>query len=149
MTGIHTDVQPDRGARPRPVTRRIRAVMLVFAGGAAGTATREAAGLLTPPLLEDAPVTLMVNVVGAFLLGALLHSPDSGKSASGRRLLMGTGFLGGFTTYSALAAQTVALARGAVPAIAIAYALGSLILGVVAAWLGMACAGASARAGRR
>lgn len=148
MSGIDTDVQPDRGARARPVTRRICAMVLVFAGGAAGTATREAAGLLSAPLFGDVPMTLTLNVVGAFLLGALRYCLDRSKSANGRHLLMGTGFLGGFTTYSALAAHTVVLAGGDVPAMAVVYALGSLILGVIAAGLGVACAGAPARARR-
>src|SRR5699024_1022719 len=106
MGGI--DARPDRGAHTRLVLRRVRGVALVFVGGASGTAAREAAGLLMAPTLGEVPVTLAVNVVGAFLLGLLLQA--FGTGTTGRRLLIGTGFLGGFTTYSALAVQTVALA---------------------------------------
>jgi len=137
MGGI--DARPDRGAHTRLVTRRVRGVALVFVGGASGTAAREAAGLLMAPTLGEVPVTLAVNVVGAFLLGLLLQA--FGTGTTGRRLLIGTGFLGGFTTYSALAVQTVALAADDTAAWAVIYALGTLILGCLAAWLGMACAG--------
>src|SRR5699024_8501218 len=125
MGGI--DARPERGVHTRLVTRRVRAMALVFVGGAAGTAVREAAGLLMAPTLGEVPVTLAVNVVGAFLLGALLHFPNRRTSADGQRLLIGTGFLGGFTTYSALAVQTVALAADDTAAWAVIYALGTLI----------------------
>src|SRR5690625_1897955 len=135
------EARADGGALTRLVLRRVRGVALVFVGGASGTAAREAAGLLMAPTLGEVPVTLAVNVVGAFLLGTLLHFPNRRTSADGQRLLMGTGFLGGFTTYSALAVQTVALAGDGTAALAVLYALGSLILGCLAAWLGMASAG--------
>jgi CrcB protein len=105
--------------------------MLVAAGGAVGTAARLALGLLLP----DAGVlpVLLANVVGAFLIGILTARLPK---ATELRLLLGTGALGGFTTYSAFMTGTVGLWTDA-PLLAVAYALGSLVLGLGAAVLGL------------
>ena len=87
--------------------------------------------------------TLGINVVGAFLLGVLLellarHGSDDRRSRR-IRLGLGTGGLGGFTTYSALATETVTL--GAVhPVLASAYGLGTLIIGAAASAAGISLA---------
>jgi len=83
---------------------------------------------------------LLINVVGAFALGLLLESlvrrgPDAGRRRD-LRLLVGTGVLGGFTTYSALAVDTATLLGDALP-IAINYGVGSVVLGAVASWVGI------------
>jgi CrcB protein len=59
--------------------------------------------------------TFLVNVSGSFLLGLLVGTGAEG----GRLVLLGTGFCGGFTTYSAFAVQTHRLgrARGAAYAV--------------------------------
>ena len=79
--------------------------------------------------------TFGINVIGAFLLGVLLelladYSHDVGW---GRRVRLGvgTGGLGGFTSYSALATETVVLAATH-PGRAAAYAVGTVIVGGVA-----------------
>jgi CrcB protein len=57
---------------------------------------------------ERFPVgTLLVNVLGSFLLGLLAGAAVEG----GALALLGTGFCGGFTTYSAFAVQTHRLGR--------------------------------------
>jgi fluoride exporter len=93
------------------------------------------------PKWAGVPVaTLGINVVGAFLLGLVLelladHSVDTGWSRR-VRLGVGTGGLGGFTTYSALATETATLAA-AHPGRAIAYALGTVIIGAGASIAGI------------
>ena len=59
-----------------------------------------------------------------------------GSGSPGLRAFLGTGILGGFTTYSAFAVQTAGLADGRAP-IALAVALASVFFGVVAAILGL------------
>ena len=81
----------------------------------------------------------MINILGAGLLGLLverLARPPSGRHQRRLGLLIGTGLLGGFTTYSALAVDTVQLLRAGAAGLAIAYAVGTLALGVIATWLG-------------
>ena len=113
-------------------------VALVWVGGSGGTALRHALGLVGP-VGSGILVILVVNVVGSLLLGALTERLGSTAGGGRRRalqLLLGVGFLGGFTTYSALAVDTVLLGSGAEPGGAAAYALGSVVLGVLAAAAG-------------
>ena len=122
---------------------------LVVAGGAAGSLARYGVSeWLTPG--HDLPVgTLVVNVTGSFVLGALLavlalRGDDSGGRRQAR-LLLGTGFLGGYTTYSALAVETETLLRDGRVALGAAYAIGSVVLGLVAALAGIAAGRAAVR----
>lgn len=122
---------------------RTSSLLLVFAGGAAGTALRAGLLLALPPS-GDLPVTTVgVNVAGSYLLGllvgALARVPDRGRRRS-LRLLLGTGFLGGFTTYSTLATDGAVLIGAGLPGAAALYALGTLVLGAAAAWAGIATA---------
>jgi fluoride exporter len=124
----------------RPVLPRWDAVALVALGGAAGTAARVAITLAVPSAGAVAVATIAINVGGAFLLGMLLEllsrrGPDAGRLRS-IRLLVGTGFLGGFTTYSALATDTAMLAAGDTGR-ALAYSLGTILIGGVATWAGI------------
>jgi CrcB protein len=116
---------------------RVGDLAIVAGGGAVGTGARFLIAATVPA--SAAPVAILViNVLGAFLLGALLealgHRP--GVSATRLRLLLGTGVLGGFTTYSTLAVDTVALAG--TPLLAVLYAGGTLLLGLSAAAGGIA-----------
>lgn len=83
--------------------------------------------------------TLAVNLAGSFVIGLMLGAPDSrGPLAPGLRLLVVTGLLGGFTTFSAFSWETIALARSGQAIAAIGYAAGSLAGGLAAAALGLA-----------
>lgn len=124
---------------------RVAALSLVGLGGAAGSAVRAALGLTWPesPLVT----TLAINVVGAFLLGvivAVLDGPrgvGGGRRRLGARLLLGTGFCGGFTTYSAVAVQTAELAGDAEFAVAGAYAAATVVVGALATLIGLLAGG--------
>lgn len=112
---------------------------LVFIGGAAGTAARQGAALVVP-VVDGFPWPIVaVNVVGAFLLGALLAVLLRAPSPRRRRLrlLLGTGFLGGFTTYSALATDTALLVGNGAAWLGLAYGVGTVVAGGVATWLGI------------
>jgi CrcB protein len=122
---------------------------LVLLGGTLGTAAREGL-VLTVPALGSFPLAVfLINVVGAFALGVLLEGVADWGSRANRarsiRLFAGTGFLGGFTTYSALATGTDLLLRDGEVASGILYAVGSLVLGLVAAGAGTAVAGYARR----
>jgi fluoride exporter len=83
--------------------------------------------------------TLLINVSGSFLIGgfATLTGPD-GRWAVGQagRLFFMAGICGGFTTFSAFSLQTLNLARDGEWARAGAYVLGSVVLCLLAVWLG-------------
>ena len=130
----------------RPVHLTWRYLGLVAAGGAVGTALRALLTIAIPPLGHVPVATFGINIVGAFLLGALLESlarrgPDEGRRRA-LRLLLGTGVLGGFTTYSALAVDTTLLLTRDTLGAALLYALGTIILGAVATWAGIVAASA-------
>ena len=118
--------------------------VVVFVGGAAGTFARYGVALAVP-VREGWPLaTLTVNVVGAFLLGLLLEGlARAGPENPARRrwrLLLGTGVLGGFTTYSSLAVETERLLASGRAGLAVGYALTSLVVGLAAAAAGVAVA---------
>ena len=130
---------------------RPRSLGLVGLGGAVGTAGRYAVTARVP-LLQAVPVgTLLVNVVGAFLLGLLLERLLRTGADVGRRLdlrlLLGTGVLGGFTTYSSLALDAVTLLADGRVGRAAGYLLATLLLGGLASLVGIRLgAGRAARA---
>ncbi|MCZ2263975.1 CrcB family protein [Isoptericola sp. QY 916] len=116
-------------------------VALVAAGGAVGTAARF--GLAQAwPAVDGWPVaTLAANVLGAFVLGWLLeslaaHGPET-PTVQRVRLAVGTGVLGGFTTFSSLALETERLLASGSVGQGLAYALGTLVLGYLACLAGV------------
>ncbi len=127
------------------------AMVLVFAGGVLGAPARYFAEANLPGAENGFPVsTFVVNVVGAFALGLLLESlvlagPDAGLRKRAR-LCFGTGFLGAFTTYSSFAVEIDLLNRTDRIGIAAAYAVSSLLVGLLAVALGSWLAHAARRA---
>jgi CrcB protein len=124
----------------RPVHLSPANVALVFVGGAVGTGLRYWISAVTPHWAGVPVATFGINVVGALLLGVLLEllagsNLDSGWSRR-LRLGIGTGGLGGFTTYSALATDTVTLAAGH-PGRGVGYALATVTVGAVASIAGI------------
>ena len=122
--------------RPTPLL-----ITVVAVGGAVGTIGRYAVAQVVPATHHVPWATFLVNVVGAFLLGLLLERLLSSGTQTPRhqlaRLGLGTGLLGGFTTYSALALEVHDLAAGGHPAVAAGYALGTVAAGLVACAVGV------------
>jgi len=124
-------------------------VGLVFVGGVLGTAARYGVGEAVGPWGAWPAATFSVNVVGAFLLGVLIEAlsrrgPDVGVRQR-LRLVLGTGFLGAFTTYSTLAVDTDLLLRDGYASVAFAYAVGTVVVGFLATWSGIWAATAQRR----
>jgi CrcB protein len=114
---------------------------LVALGGAVGTLVRwllESASAARPG--EWPWATFWINLGGSLILGVLLEwllhaGPDRGRRRA-VRLGVGTGLIGGFTTYSTFVLETVGLAQDGRVVVGVAYALVSIVLGVVAAGAG-------------
>lgn len=115
----------------------MKRVALVVVGGTLGTLSRFGVSEALPGDGLFPLATFVVNVAGSFALGVLL-AVLLDRRADSLRLLLGTGFLGGFTTYSALAVETDSLLRGDQVALGVAYALGTVIAGLAAAFAGIA-----------
>ncbi len=118
------DADPDLPVAPAPLPVLF---VLVAVGGALGSLARYGLAVAGPGLVT----TLATNVLGSFALGVLVARRPEGRWS---RPFLGTGVLGGFTTFSTFAVQTV---DASVPA-GIAYVAGTLALGIGAASLGMA-----------
>ncbi|NYE19044.1 CrcB family protein [Microbacterium immunditiarum] len=125
--------------------RFVGLALLVAAGATVGTLLRASIELAFPHPPGEWPwATFVINVVGSFALGALIEAlalsgPDTGRRRM-LRLGVGTGMIGGFTTYSTFVVEIDQLASAGQVALAVAYALVSVVLGVVAAAIGAGAA---------
>src|SRR5699024_11056011 len=120
----------------RPTHLRISFLGLALLGGIGGTAARQAISLAVPAA-DGLPLAIFaVNSGGAFLLRLLVQplaqrGPDVGVPRTAR-ILIGTGSLCGFTTYSPLAADAAWLIGNGALAAGIVYLLATVVLGGVA-----------------
>lgn len=115
--------------------------LLVGFGGAIGSVFRYYVGQWSLRLMgPHFPWgTLTVNVVGCFVIGLLAEMISHRFDASPElRLLLITGFLGGFTTFSAFSLDAISLfERGAIASGAI-YTVASVGLSMAAVFAGLA-----------
>jgi len=82
--------------------------------------------------------TFAINIGGAFLLGAVMAlSVERSVLPASARFFLGVGVLGGFTTFSTLSYESLALIERGLVGQAVGNVLGSVVLGVFAAALGM------------
>lgn len=117
--------------------------LLVALGGAAGSMLRYATGLGATRLLGPGFPwgTLIVNVAGSFVIGLFVEAIARRFGASEpARLLLVTGFLGGFTTFSSFSLDAAALIERGQAGLALLYMGGSVILSLAAVFAGLALA---------
>jgi CrcB protein len=115
---------------------RAAPLVLIAAGGFAGALSRHVVAIGLPPGALPWG-TLAANVLGSFALGVLLYEARLGALLSPEtRLLVGTGFLSSFTTFSTFALETAQLD----PAFAVANVGATYALGFAAVLLGRAVA---------
>jgi CrcB protein len=118
----------------------LRNFALVMAGGAVGSGFRYLVMVIAEKTVPDSFPwgTFFVNVVGSALLGAIAATAlsDPPRLSPELRLLLGTGVMGGFTTYSTYNAEVLkALQAGAWPKAA-AYVAATVIVCLLGAWAG-------------
>lgn len=114
--------------------------LAVALGGALGSLLRFAAvGYLTPLLSYRFPLgTFVVNIVGSFLIGAAyVLLAEKALLPVEWRLFFITGVLGGFTTFSAFSLEILQMWQEGHAFNALAYAGGSVVLGLFVAFVGM------------
>lgn len=80
--------------------------------------------------------TLIVNVSGCLVIGLVLGLAEERGMSRETRLLLVTGFLGAYTTFSSFGFETFQLLREGELGKAIAYVLASNLIGLLAVWLG-------------
>lgn len=114
--------------------------LAIALGGALGSIARFAmVGYVTPWLNGKFPLgTLVVNLLGSLLIGvAYVLLVEKTTLAVEWRLFFITGVLGGYTTFSAFSLELLQLAQQGYVAIALAYAIGSVVLGLLFAYAGV------------
>lgn len=122
---------------------RVSAAMLVglaAVGGGLGAAGRYAVDeWVSARWRRDYPLgTLIVNVTGSLLLGVLVGLlVEDASGSAGVMALLGTGVLGGYTTFSTASLGTVKLALDGRRGPALVYGVGTLLASVAAAGLGL------------
>ena len=118
----------------------LRSILLVAMGGALGSAGRFVLSRLLQEGAQTAfPLaTFVVNMVGCFVIGLVYGLSARGNAmGDGTKLLLTTGFCGGFTTFSTFCHEGVALMRGGSHGLTLVYAMGSVAVGFVAVWMGL------------
>ncbi len=115
--------------------------LLIALGGALGSVSRFALnGLISNQWGATFPWgTLVINVTGSFLIGFFFTLTEPGGrvfASSNTRQFFMTGICGGYTTFSSFSLQTLNLARDGEWLRAGAYTVGSVVLCLVAVWLG-------------
>ena len=122
--GTMTEVEAHALARLEPLA-------LVAVGGFVGAIARYGVAEALPASFPWG--TLAANVLGSFALGVLLYEAHLADALSAEtRLVIGTGFLSSFTTYSTFAVETAGLA----PTLAVANVAANYALGLLAVLLG-------------
>lgn len=116
----------------------MKLVLLVAVGGALGSVARYKLGalILHHTLSWSFPAgTFAVNVLGCLVAGLLLGLGENYAFLTNEaRVLIFTGFLGGFTTFSAFGVETIALIERGQIAVAAAYVVFSVLCGLAALW---------------
>jgi CrcB protein len=116
-----------------------RSVLFIGLGGFIGSVSRY---WMQQYFLRLVPVgfplgTFLVNVIGCLLIGLFLGFFERHTEASlSWRLFLTTGFCGGFTTFSTFAYESVTLGRTGELLLLAVYAAGSLLVGMLTAFLG-------------
>jgi CrcB protein len=120
------------------------AVLLVFIGGAVGAIAREFLMLLVPTLSDGFPLDILAaNVVASLLIGFSTGRHNRKVINDGWHLMVTTGIMGGLSTFSSFAYATSVLIKASMTSalVAAAYVLISLVMGYVAAVIGMKIGG--------
>lgn len=118
-------------------------IVFVFFGGGVGSVARHGVNLAAARLFGTGFPwgTFIVNVVGSFVMGVIgawLAFRSGAGWSQHTRLLLTTGFLGGFTTFSTFSLDTALLWERGAYALAIGYVAVSVLLGVLGLFAGLA-----------
>ncbi|WP_144765585.1 fluoride efflux transporter CrcB [Curtobacterium sp. 9128] len=113
-------------------------LLLVAVGGGVGAALRFLLDGLVKARVRRFPLgTLVINVSGSLVLGVLTGLGQAGTLPLPAVAVLGTGMMGGYTTFSTASVETVQLLRSGTTGLAVLNALGMLVVSVGAAALGL------------
>lgn len=117
----------------------IKNILFVALGGASGSVLRYLIAVITAKYYTGHfPIaTFMINVTGCFLIGLFMGAIGVGHQSQSIKLLLITGFCGGYTTFSAFAYENLLLLNNNNSIIALGYIFASIVFGIAAVWLGV------------
>lgn len=114
------------------------ALLLVSLGGGVGAALRFWLDGVVKARVTGFPFgTLVINVSGSLVLGLVTGLGEAGTLPLPLVAVLGTGMMGGYTTFSTASVETVQLFRSGRPRAAVLNGLGMLVVSVGAAALGL------------
>ena len=114
-------------------------VAVAIAGGLGAAARFALDGAIRSRRTAALPVgTIAINLSGSFVLGLVIGLATAAVLRDPVRAVVGTGFLGGYTTFSAASLETVRLIAGRRPALALANAVAVPLAAVLLAASGLA-----------
>ncbi len=115
---------------------------VLVAGGLGAVARYEVIGAVQRLVKDPRPWgTFVVNVTGAALGGLAAGAVAAGTLTASQASIAATGFIGGYSTFSTWMVETLFLAEGGGPAglkAGIWNLVGTLVVGLAAAWVGLA-----------
>lgn len=120
----------------------IRNLLLVALGGAGGSVLRYMLSNINTSFPWG---TFAVNVLGSFLIGLLVGLMSKGVLSPEMKLLLVTGFCGGFTTFSTFANESFSMMKADDVLLTALYVGASVIIGILAVWGGMTLSNISIR----
>lgn len=118
----------------------LKSFLIVGLGGGLGSVLRYLVSVVTHKFYKGGfPLaTFGINILGSLFIGILIgiygKNPDINTS---QKLLLVTGFCGGFTTFSAFSLENVSLIQNGQFSIALFYTLSSVFVGLLAVFLGL------------
>lgn len=114
----------------------MQAALLIFLGGGLGSLARYAISLGWPASSYPKG-TLIANAISCIILGVFIGLSSRSLLADHHRLLLATGFCGGFSTFSTYSAEIVQLYQSGEVQTAVLYGVGSIVVGIIGIVLGM------------
>jgi len=118
-------------------------ILLVGVAGALGAVSRYLLGrFIAERVSSQFPLgTLVINLTGAFLIGLLFALAGRNVISTSEQVILATGFLGGYTTFSTMSWEGIQLVRGGSTTNGLLYLSGSVALGLLCATLGLVVGG--------
>jgi CrcB protein len=120
--------------------RRMRTLLLIGTGGFIGTCARYLLSKFISERLQSPYPwgTFVVNIFGCLALGLILGFSQKFNLNFQKQAFLTAGICGGFTTFSAFSAETLALLRTGQHTLALLYVCGSILSGILAVYAGYA-----------
>lgn len=117
----------------------IKNILLVALGGGAGSVCRYLISILNSTSYPWG--TFAVNILGSLFIGLLVGCVNKGSLSPELKLLLVTGFCGGFTTFSTFANESVGMMKAGDILLSALYIGASVVVGVLAVWAGLKLSG--------